>query len=85
MLALLKYCTPPEVCAQAMEGGQLFVGKADVQESCQELACSLIQLNPCMQKSMLEATIGCWDRQSKGNMSQRATNHGLWTKWKLMH
>ena len=28
ILALLKSCPPAEVCAEAMEGGHLFVGRA---------------------------------------------------------
>ena len=38
-------------CVEAMEGGQLFVGRADLQEFCRELACSLIQLNLYRKKS----------------------------------
>ena len=46
ILALLKYCTPTEVCAEAMEGGHFFVGKANLQECCEELACSLTNIKP---------------------------------------
>ena len=73
ILALLKSCTPAEVCAEAMEGGHLFVGKANLQECCEELACSLINLKQYMKKSTLEAAVGCWDHESKGNMSKHAT------------
>jgi hypothetical protein len=78
------------MCAEAMEGGHLFVDRANLQECCKELACSLTNLNPYMKKSMLEAAIGCWDRQSKGNMStqcgrptavsnqQQAATWGMW-------
>ena len=78
--ALLKSSTPPEECAEALEGGQLFVRRPDLQESWQEAACSLTQLNQYMKKSMIEAASGCWDCQTKGNMSKHASNHGLWVK-----
>ena len=45
ILAMLKYCTPAEVCAEAIQGGHLFVGKANLHNCCEELACNLIKLN----------------------------------------
>ncbi len=60
-----------------MEGGNLFAGRANLQECCEELGCSLINLIPYMKKSTLEAAIGCRNHESKGNMSKHSTNHGL--------
>ncbi len=75
-----KLHTTVHKCVGPMEGGQLFVGKAYIQEYCQELACNLLQLNPYMKQSTLKATIACWGHQSKGNIAKHATSHGLWIK-----
>ena len=80
VVALLMSCTQPQVCAEAMEGGQLFVDKSDLQSSGQEQACNLIQLNPYKKNNMFEATVGCWDRHTTSNKSKHASNHGLWIK-----
>ena len=45
IVAWLQYYTRAEVCSEAMEGGHLFVGRANFQECCEEMACSLINLN----------------------------------------
>ena len=81
VVALFKSCTPlcTSVWRHWREANSSRAG-AELQESCQELACSLMQLNPYMKKRMVEAAIACWDRQSKGNMSKHASNHGLWIK-----
>jgi len=79
VLALLKAHTPSSVVSGALQGGQLYAGRKD-KETFADLSKALFDFDPYLKRSIVEAALCKWDKETDYQLSQEETNKGAWIR-----
>ena len=80
IFGLLKVHTPSEILLDGLHGKELFAGRGNLEEKCNDLATNLVELNPYMKKSALESALLMMDQENKGMLSKGVLPARFWAK-----
>ena len=80
ILKILKAHTPTSVVEEALQGGNMYRDRDNLDVLCEDLAVALAKFNPYQRKAVFEEALLKWDLETRRKLSCSASSQGLWVK-----